>query len=276
VGDSFVEALQVPFTESLTGRLQAAMGERGRAYAFAQSGSPLSQYVAYVEHAAAIYRPQKVVVVVVENDFDESLHARRKRDGIYHLYPQAGGGFDFRLTPLPEPGLLERILRHSALALYLVRNVGVANLVHWISPKPAQAAEVSNTNAGNTETPDPAQIAEGKQVIAWFLTALPKAAALAPGDIVIAVDAMRPLLDDPTALTTARGSYFGQLRTKLMRDAKVQGFQVIDLDAVFRTAYRSDRVPLEFRTDRHWNAHAHAVVASSVIERLRGWAPFPR
>ena len=31
VGDSFIEALQVPFAESLTGRLQSALGNRGRA-----------------------------------------------------------------------------------------------------------------------------------------------------------------------------------------------------------------------------------------------------
>ena len=272
VGDSFVEALQVPFAESLTGRLQAGLRERGRAYAFAQSGSPLSQYIAYVEHAAATYRPQKVVVVVVENDFDESLYAHRKRDGIYHLYSQPGGGFELRLTPLPEPGLLERLLRRSALALYLVRNVGVTNLAQWLAPKAAQATEMSAT----TDMPHPAHIAEGEQVIAWFLGALPKAAALAPADIVIAVDAIRPLLDESPALTTAHGSYFGQLRTRLIRNAKAQGFQVIDLDAAFRAAYRADRVPLEFRTDRHWNSHAHAVVASAVIEALRGWPPFAR
>ena len=50
-GDSFVEALLVPFAETLTGRLQAMLADRGRVYAFAQSGAPLSQYVAYAHHA---------------------------------------------------------------------------------------------------------------------------------------------------------------------------------------------------------------------------------
>src|ERR671939_5289 len=80
-GDSFVEALQVPFSESLTGRLQAMLGDRGRAYAFSQSGSPLSQYVAYAAHACALYHPQRLVVVVISNDFDESIYAHRVRDG---------------------------------------------------------------------------------------------------------------------------------------------------------------------------------------------------
>jgi hypothetical protein len=268
VGDSFVEALQVPFAESLTGRLQAAMGERGRAYAFAQSGSPLSQYIAYVEHAAATYRPQKVVVVVVENDFDESIYSHRKRDGIYHLHPRPGGGFEFKLTALPAASLAERVLRHSALALYLVRNVGVST--QWLRPNAAQAQDIQAAAA------DPAAIAEGEQVIAWFLAALPKAAALPARDIVIAVDAIRPQLYDAAARTAADGSTFGRLRIKLMQDARVQGFQVIDLSTAFLAAYRGDRAPLEFPTDRHWNSHAHAVVAAAIIEALGDWPPVRR
>src|SRR5262245_31556815 len=118
-GDSYMEALRVPFAESVAGRLQRALGARGRAYVFAQSGSPLSQYVAYARHACERYRPQRLVVSVVGNDFDESVHAHRRRNGIYHLYPTPDGGFDFRLTPLPPPGLAEQVLRQSALALYL-------------------------------------------------------------------------------------------------------------------------------------------------------------
>jgi hypothetical protein len=277
LGDSFVEALQMPFAESVTGRLQAAMGTRGRAYAFAQSGSPLSQYVAYAEHAAAFYRPQKVVVAVVGNDFDESVYTYRKRDGIYHLYPRPGGGLEFKLTPLPEPSLTERFLRHSALAIYLARNVGVSNLVRWFRPKTAQAAQGSDVYIGNTSAAaDPARIAEGEQVIAWFLATLPKAAALAPRDIVIVVDAIRPEIYDAAALAAAQQSYFGQMRTRLIADAKAWGFQVVDLDAVFRAAYSRDRMPFEYPTDAHWNPRAHAAVAAAVREALGGWAPFDR
>ncbi len=138
VGDSFVEALMVPFAETLTGRLQTMLGNGGRAYAFAQSGSPLSQYVAYVRHACDIYRPERVVVVVVGNDFDESLYAHRLRDGIHHLHPRSDGGFDRRLSPPARPGLAERMLRHSALALYLVRNVGALSLLRDFAPAPAK------------------------------------------------------------------------------------------------------------------------------------------
>jgi hypothetical protein len=272
VGDSFIEALQVPFAESLTGQLQAAMGNRGRAYAFAQSGSPLSQYIAYVQHASATYHPQKVIVSVVENDFDESVFTHRKRDGIYHLYPRADGGFDFKLTPLPEPSSIEWILRHSALALYLARNVGVSNLVDWFKPKTAKAGDGSNVYFGQTlAAADSERIEEGEQVIAWFLTILPQAASLTSRDIVIVIDGMRP--HDTAAVAAVQSSYFGQLRAKLISEAKVRGFQVIDMETVFRAAYAVDRLPFEYPSDGHWNPHGHAVVAAAVRQALSGWVP---
>jgi hypothetical protein len=275
VGDSFIEALQVPFAESLTGRLQAALGNRGRAYAFAQSGSPLSQYVACVRHAAVTYHPEKIVVSVVGNDFDESVYAHRQRDGIYHLHPRPGGGFDFKLTPLPEPGFAEQFLRHSALALYLARNVGIGNVGEWFKPRAAHAADEPGRYVGNTSAAaDPLRIAEGEQVIEWFLATLPKVASLVPRDIVIVVDGMRPELYKAAALAVAQDSYFGQMRASLIRQAKAQGFQVIDMEPVFRAAYAVDHLPFEYPNDGHWNPHGHAVVTAVVREALSEWAPF--
>ena len=109
-----------------TGTSAGDARNKGRAYAFAQSGAPLSQYVAYAQHACALYHPQRLVVNVVGNDFDESVFEHRGRNGLFHLYPQADGSFDYKLTPLSTAGLIQRVLRQSALALYLARNVGMS------------------------------------------------------------------------------------------------------------------------------------------------------
>ena len=274
VGDSYVEALRVPFAATLTGRLQAALGTRGRAYAFAQSGSPLSQYVAYAAHACAVYHPQRLVVVVVGNDFDESVYAHRRRNGIFHLYPRPDGGFDYRLTPLPRSSLAERILRRSALALYLMRNVGISDLISMIGINMAQAAEAGERYVGNTlAEANPARVAEGEAVIAWFLTTLPGAACLSPDQIVLAVDAMRPQLYDDNALAAARTSYFGRMRAKLIADATARGFRVIDMEVPMRADFASQHRPFEFTNDMHWNSHGHAVAAAAVREALTAWPP---
>jgi len=275
IGDSFIEALRVPFAQSVTGRLQAMLGTRGRAYAFAQSGSPLSQYAAYAKHACSTYRPERLVVSVVGNDFDESVYEHRRRDGIYHLYRRPDGDFDWKLTPLAPPRLIERIARRSALALYLARNVRISDVVHWFKPNAANAATreppryVGNTSAAA----DPERIAEGRQVIGWFLSQLPQTACLSASDIVIVIDAMRPEIYDDAALAIAQPSYFGQMRRALIAEASTRGFTVIDMEPHFRAAYAADRRQFEYPNDGHWNPHGHSVVASAVRAALAGWPP---
>jgi len=275
IGDSYIEALRVPFAQSLTGRLQAALGERGRAYAFAQSGAPLSQYVAYARHACAVYRPARIVVNVVGNDFDESIFVHRRRNGLFHLYPTPQGGFDYQLTPLPEPGVVERILRRSALALYLMRNVGITNVISNMGIRLAQAEpQRAGRHVGHTEAEaSPARLDEGHRVIDWFLEALPQAACLAPAEIAIVVDAPRPELYDPAALAEAQTSYFAQMRRRLIARARELGFNVIDMEPVFIAAYAKDGIPFEHPTDGHWNAHGHTVAVTAVIAALADWSP---
>jgi hypothetical protein len=273
VGDSFVEALRVPFAETLTGRLQAALGARGRAYAFAQSGSPLSQYVAYAAHACAVYHPQRLVVMVVGNDFDESVYAHRRRNGIFHLYPRAVGGFDYRLTPLPAPGLFERIARRSALALYLMRNVGISEFIATFGINLANAGAPPRFVGNTPAEASPARIAEGEAVIAWFLATLPGAACLSPSEIVLVIDAMRPPIYDDQELAAARPSYFGRMRAKLIADAAAQGFNVVDMEAPLRAAYATQPIAFEFPNDMHWNSRGHAVAADGVRKALAGWPP---
>lgn len=276
VGDSYVEALRVPFAETLTARLQAAMGARGRAYVFAQSGAPLSQYVAYADYACKNFHPDRMVVTNVGNDYDESVVDHRKRNGFFHLYPRPDGGFDYKLTPLGPPSLTERIARRSALALYLMRNVGVSALLDRFGVDVARA-ELADPSpfVGNTSSDaNPVRVKEGYDAIAWFVGALAKAACLPPQNIVIVVDAMRPeIYQGDDALKAARVTYFSLMRDRLMAAAKERGYGVVDMEPRFIEAFRRDGRRFEFVDDWHWSSHGHEVVAAAVREALAGWAP---
>ena len=276
VGDSYVEALRVPFADTVTGRLQAALGGHGRAYAFAQSGAPLSQYVAYANYACTHYHPDRMVVTTVGNDYDESVVTHRKRNGFFHLYPRPDGAFDYKLTSLGPPSLAERVLRRSALALYLMRNVGVSALLDRFGFDPAHAAVAEPSPAvGNTPSDaNPARVKEGEAVIAWFVSVLSRAACLEPKNIVLVVDAMRPeIYDGDEALAVARVAYFSRMRETLMAAAKEHGYVVVNMEPHFRAAYARDGRRFEFINDWHWSAHGHDVVAAAVREALADWAP---
>jgi len=213
-------------------------------------------------------------VNVVGNDFDESVFANRRRNGIFHLYPKPEGGFDYRLTPLPKPGLFQRVARHSALAFYLIRNVGVTNVLERMGINLALAEPAMPRYVGHTESDaNPARVEEGNRVIDWFLGALPQAACLPPGDIVLVVDAPRPELYDPNMLAVVRTSYFVLMRNRIIAEARARGFKVVDTEPYFIAAYGADQQRYERVTDGHWNAHGHEVAAAAVLEALAGWAP---
>lgn len=289
VGDSFIEAMQVPFAASLTGRLQHDLGSVGRAYAFAIAGSPASQYIAFARHACEVYRPQRLVINVVGNDFDESVYEHRHRDGLFNLHRKADGSFDWTLTPVQPPGPFEAIARHSALALYLARNVGVPRLldIFKVSRANAQGAgsvgiadSVGNTDligntgfVGNTEAAaPPARVEEGYAVIDWFVDAMGRL-CVKPADLVLAVDAPRPQIYDERALAEAQTSYFGLMRTRLIERARARGFTVVDLVPAFRADWLSNHRRFERPSDFHWNEAGHEVAERAVRDALAGWPP---
>src|SRR5438552_3794016 len=155
IGDSFIEAQMVPYAQSLQGRLAAALQDKFRVYSFAGSGAPLSQYLIWAGYAVKEYGARAVVINVVGNDFDESLSAYRLGPGFWQYAPDTNGVLQLRLN-LHEPGMLISLARHSALARYLLINVGIQNsLVFAVRPlgelifgKPANAAP---RYAGNTD-----------------------------------------------------------------------------------------------------------------------------
>ena len=153
---------------AVTGRLQARSAIRGRAYAFAQSGSPLSQYRRLCPARLRAYRPQRLVVNVVGNDFDESVS--RSSTSQRHFSPLSRSpmvGFDFRLTPLPAPGSSSGSRGTVRWRSISMRNVGITSLLAgsgttWRTRRPLMSA---------TPMPTPVRRASlrGNRVIDWFL-----------------------------------------------------------------------------------------------------------
>jgi hypothetical protein len=58
IGDSYVEAIMVPFGESISGRLALAAGGNSRVYSFANSGSALTNYLDYASYARRNFHRQ--------------------------------------------------------------------------------------------------------------------------------------------------------------------------------------------------------------------------
>ena len=268
VGDSYMEGWGVPFSQSVTGRLQAALGTRARVFLFAQSGAPLSQYVAYARHACSVYRPDRLVVSVVANDFDESLYARRSQNGFFHLYQRPDDQFDLKLTPFSSPAVIQNLARHSALAVYLLRNVGINGLIRRMGLHPIPPPTLVEYKSAEARSE---RLGDSMRVMDWFVDALPEAACLPPKSILLLIDAQRPqIYGGDTVMKAAENNYFARMRVALMTAARAKGYVVVDMEPRFREAFAIDGKRFEFATDSHWNAHGHAIAAAAIYEALYG------
>jgi hypothetical protein len=166
------------------------------------------------------------------------------------------------------------VLRRSALALYLMRNVGITSIVDGMGINMAQAKTQADKFAGQTSSDaSPRRVEESYRVIEWFIEALPQAACLPPQHIAIAVDTPRPQVYDARDLARVQDSYFALMRKRLLSAATERGFNVIDTEPVFIASFAADKRPFEPATDGHWNSHGHAVVTAALLKAMADWAP---
>ena len=267
IGDSYIEALMVPFAETLQGRLAKALDGKLRVYSFAASGAPLSQYLIWARLAARDYGAKALIVNVVGNDFDESHMAYRIAEGFWLYTPQAYETLELHLVEY-RPGVWRAIAAHSALARYFFSNLRVQDtlkgfdalgdrVLSWFSDTPAPVY------AGNTaaDTGNP-RIKASLMVIDAFFRDLPEMTGLAPGRIAFTLDGFRY----PETEAAGAGTYFDRMRRAFRGRAAALGYEVIDLDPPFQAHYRQNRQRFEWPRDGHWNATAHGVAAGAVLQ----------
>jgi hypothetical protein len=274
IGDSFIEAQMVAYPESLQGRLAAALKDKFRVYSFAGSGAPLSQYLIWAGFAVKEYGARAVVINVVGNDFDESLAAYRLGPGFWQYAPAADGALELKLNP-HQAGALISLARHSALARYVIINLGIQNrlfAVRWLGEmifgKPANAQP---RYAGNTDaSTDEKRVRDSLAAIDAFFRDLPERVGLPPDRVLFTLDGFRYA----HAAQAGQGTYFDLMRRAFMEKAAAKGYEVIDLDTRFISRHARTGESFEFYDDNHWNAAGHevafeAVMASKLLARLR-------
>ncbi|ULA62005.1 MAG: hypothetical protein LZF60_380217 [Nitrospira sp.] len=272
IGDSYVEALMVPFRDSVAGRLSARSTPAERIYSFGTSSSALSNYLAYADYAAKTFHPQAMIFLIIGNDFDESLVKYKNEPGHSYFAEDGQGPLALRRIDY-HPSLWRRIIRASALVRYVTLNTDLLNVVlkwqHLPFGRPSNTlAFVGNTGA----QANPLRIADAQRAVDTFLTRVTEAAGLPPDRILFAVDGMRPHIYNAVTWQLAAGSYFDIMRQYFMTHARQGGFEVLDLQPRFAEHFSQHHRPLEFATDNHWNSLGHEVVEEAIAHSsLYGW-----
>ena len=274
IGDSYVEAAMVPFRRTCAGRLATMLEPAGRAYAFGMSGAPLSQYLAWARHARDAYRPDGLLVIVIDNDYDESLIEYGGREGYHHFVRQGDGRLALERVDL-VPTLGFRLARHSALVRYLVQNLRVVDSFARIRARIAGTDPPGLFHLQAPASAQPARVAASQRAVDAFLDLLPGYAGLEPERIVLAVDGMRPQLYDDETLDAADGAFADVMRRYLLAHARRKGYETLDLQPRFVTRYRTHRRRFEWPRDNHWNALGHEVCFDAVRSSALLTGAFP-
>jgi hypothetical protein len=264
IGDSYIEAFQVKFSETLAGRLARQFEGKARVYSYAISGSALSQYLAYAEYAARRFQARAEVINIIGNDFDESLLKYKQLPG-YHYFAEAGDG-GLRLERVDyAPSWVHDLVRHSALARYLFINLALGELAQRLEQRGSKSGQTPEYVANTLAEVEPERIADSQRSVRQFLDELPARTGLPTQDVLFVLDGIRPNLYNESALERAGASYYGAMRDYFTSEAQNRGFEVLDLQPRFVDHYRNHHARFEFDHDYHWNSLGHEVAWQGVM-----------
>jgi hypothetical protein len=263
IGDSYIEALMVPYAQTVSGRLAAALAPHARVYTFAASGSPLSQYLVWARQAVEEYHARAVIINVVWNDFDESFAAYRHAPHFWFYTRQGDGSLKLTLFE-HQRGLLRSLALHSALARYLLINLKIESAIlrtpflHDLLAPGVQAAPTVPDDLPPDADAERTQVSY--EVIDAILRDVPKMIALPPERILFVVQGFHY----PDVAAASAGLYFDRMRKTFLARAQAAGYGTIDLDPFFFAHYAAHHEAFEVPDDGHWNGVAHAVVADAI------------
>lgn len=262
VGDSYIEATQVDYKDTLYGQLAQKLGEDVRVYSFGFSGAPLSQYLAWAQYATQTFKADYLTFVIISNDFDESLGWWRPRKG-FLLYERCEERVYCLERQDYQIGRLRLIVEASALARYVVFNLQVMEFINKMKFKIAELHEDIDEEEfiGNVKAKvDPEHIKESKIVVDLFFKDLPKYTDLPPHKINFIIDG-RFYEDDDTRFEK---SYFGEMRRYFMEQASARNYNVIDMKPIFKNNFQEHGERFDFPRDAHWNELGHTLTADAL------------
>lgn len=265
IGDSFVEAFQVPYDRSFAEQLEARVGEAGRAaevFRFGISGAPLSQYLHMLEREVLAYRPDKVIVLLVHNDFDESFRfvAGRYTSSYRKLVVEDGQVTGF-VEPTAYRGTYEPLVQ-SATYRYLKMRQGLS-----LAGLRALVLGGGKDYAANIPVEEVLALRPEIEVAVDHVMERFAALAEAHGfEILFLMDADREAIyglrnEDRENGVLALNDLAGAAAAR-------HGLPFIDLHPLFKADYERHGKRFDYPRDSHWNQHAHDLAARVLGERL--------
>ena len=131
------------------------------------------------------FRPAGLAIVIIDNDYDQSLAKYGFQRGKHQFVERGGGRLALERSDL-EFRLRYRLVRGSALARYVAINLGMAReRIHRLFTGEDPDARVPEADRATW-------VVDSKRAVDAFLDMLPAASGLEPERIMFIVDGIRP------------------------------------------------------------------------------------
>jgi len=252
IGDSYIEAAMLPYSDTLHGRLAKKAQDRARVYSFGISGAALSQYLIWAQYVCDEFKPDFLTFVIIGNDFDESLNKYKRRHAGWFYVEDDAGRLELELFGF-SPSSLRKLARKSALIRYLVWNCNLEAAVTRLFTRNREF--VGNVEARREE----ADVKAVRRATDQFLIDLRDMSDLPPEKVLFVVDGIRPELYSATNSYQGKDPYVATIRRYFIEQATKHRYGVIDMNTKFRKHYAENGQRFEWSFDYHWNEIGHAV-----------------
>ena len=291
IGDSYVEALQVPIADKFHVRLEALAARELRhldvtTSAFGISGTGQVNQLAYYDEFARFLRPALLVLVFVSNDFTnnapilEGLHWGVDPDRLEFVSATRGADGSITLRP-PYPYRVPRIAATAPPPWYshvVDHLTGMSFLANWLEAKwRASFADHTGPEVIDQVALDGWQPTTRDGINDPFLHAqdMPAVYEDALDFTGFALDQFRERADRDGAALVILSSHTTGTRGDLAFDrmtalAESRGIPVIDqYDYMLRQGTEPWRGDATWAHDGHWNTAGHQWAAEALLEYLK-------
>jgi len=255
LGDSFVESLMNDYSESLQGYLPALLHEPQVVLNFGTAGGNLAHDLGVAALVGARFRVTTVVILLTRGSFVGGFNTS---PGYYRWAPGSAAGVE--LVPERHRGRLVQFLRRLALVRYVRANLR-AELGQLLAPR-GRAVKARCTPTALSATDN--------ALVDFVVRELPSRLHVPPSHVILIFDSDRDAIYAPDKAASCETPDKLAL-DRLAQRAGASGFEVIDMDPIFRAAFQTRREHFDYQpVDGHWNGLAHHLAAQAVARYING------
>jgi hypothetical protein len=268
IGDSYIEALNVPPEASIAALLESHLSHRDKVevYPFGVSGASLSHYLALMRYVRTRFSPDFYIVNIVHNDFEDSLP--RVDRPVFHAVRRAGDSYEEVPPKEYHPILSRRIIGHLAIVRYLHVNLklnGFGQLHNLRHDQQHQQFE-ANIDVSTIDVRDMRGLV--KYLLGKYLQEV-------DGDykrLMLMIDTSREPIYEGTHPQTSSAFQYNKLTAEVCHELSLH---YLDLTDPFWQDFQQHKRRFNSVLDGHWDAYGHEVAAKAIENFLLSNAFLP-